>query len=41
MYQQAGTGIWRHDTPKIAQKQHHKKVTGKQRNQKNPRQQVQ
>jgi hypothetical protein len=32
MHQQAGTGIWHHDTPKKAQKQHHKKVAGKQRN---------
>jgi hypothetical protein len=29
MHQQAGTDIWHHDTPKKAQKQHHKKVTGK------------
>jgi hypothetical protein len=32
MHQQAGTGIWRCDMPKKAQKQHHKKVTGKQCN---------
>jgi hypothetical protein len=30
IYQQAGTGIWHRDTPKKAQKQHHKKVAGKQ-----------
>jgi hypothetical protein len=32
MHQQAGTGIWRCDMPKKAQKQHHKTVAGKQRN---------
>ncbi len=31
MHQQAGTGFWHHDTPKKAQKQHHKKIAGKQR----------
>jgi hypothetical protein len=30
MHQQTGTGIWSRDTPKKAQKQHHKKVAGKQ-----------
>jgi hypothetical protein len=29
-YKHAGTGIWCCDTPKKAQKQHHKKVAGKQ-----------
>ncbi len=32
MHHQAGTGIWCHNTPKTAQKQHHKKVAGKQCN---------
>jgi hypothetical protein len=32
MHQQAGTDIKRHDTLKKAQKQHHKKVAGKQCN---------
>jgi hypothetical protein len=32
MHHQAGTGIWRCDMPKKAQKQHHKKVIGKQCN---------
>ncbi len=32
MHQQAGTGICHHDTPKKAQKQHHKKVARNQRN---------
>jgi hypothetical protein len=32
MHQQAGTGIWCRDMPKKSQKQHHKKVAGKQHN---------
>ncbi len=32
MHQQAGTGIWHRDTSKKVQKQHHKKVAGKQHN---------
>jgi hypothetical protein len=31
MHQQAGNGIWHLDMPKKAQKQHQKKVAGKQR----------
>jgi hypothetical protein len=32
MHQKAETGIWWRDMPKKAQKQHHKKVAGKQHN---------
>jgi hypothetical protein len=32
MHQRAGTGIWRHDTPKYGQKQQHKQVARNKHN---------